>query len=494
VINPSLRWNVAICVAVLLAWPLSQSAMGWQVTTSGSACTVDAAQAVAVDGSGDVVAAGVTANETFGGDFTVVKLASATGQERWRQVIDGDVHAFDSAQAVTVDSSGDVVAAGGMQMMERGFDFAVVKLRGSDGAILWRRVIDNSEVKLSQRQREDAGPDDDALKVTTDPSGDVIAAGVLAGYENLNGLFFVIKLRGSDGTELWHYAVGDWSPGSQADTVIVDKDGDVLAGGFTTDFLRLFILGPMFTVVKLDGATGAELWQGNAAGEAQSLSLTPEGDVVGTGSRIGALSTIRLRGSDGAIMWRNQAAQWVSVVTANAAGAIVAGAEAVFALNPTDGTQMWYRSVETSFEAAATDRNGDVFAAGYSAASSVLKLNAATGMDLWPAPADPDALLDVKALAVDSEGDVVAAGSIGPDFVVAKLNGRDGSSFGVPRCAGDCNHDGRVGVDELVNGVNVALGAATVCTCSSFDGDHDRKVTVDELVRGVDAALNGCGG
>ena len=87
-----------------------------------------------MDARGDVVAAGSTINTGTFTDFTVVKLAGATGVELWRQGINGTANVSnDQAFAVTVDARGDVVAAGYTTNSGTFTDFTVVKLRGRDG-------------------------------------------------------------------------------------------------------------------------------------------------------------------------------------------------------------------------------------------------------------------------------------------------------------------------------------------------------------------------
>jgi len=43
-----------------------------------------------------------------------------------------------------VDAAGDVIAAGELQNTGTGIDFAVVKLSGSTGTEIWRRLINGN--------------------------------------------------------------------------------------------------------------------------------------------------------------------------------------------------------------------------------------------------------------------------------------------------------------------------------------------------------------
>jgi hypothetical protein len=111
----------------------------WRMALDGAAHRDDQAFAVSVDGVGDVLTAGVTSQSDTGGDFTVVKVAGANGAEVWRASLDGTGAGTDQANAVTVDGKGDVLAAGWtsptsprlLPRMEA--SFTVVKRRGTDG-------------------------------------------------------------------------------------------------------------------------------------------------------------------------------------------------------------------------------------------------------------------------------------------------------------------------------------------------------------------------
>ncbi len=90
------------------------------------------------------------------GGFVVLKLASADGSEMWSASAGPN---GDFAWAVVVDGAGDVAAAGGIDSAAQ--KFAVLRLRGIDGAEVWR-----NEPSLGT-----------AVAVRLDAHGDVIAAG-----------------------------------------------------------------------------------------------------------------------------------------------------------------------------------------------------------------------------------------------------------------------------------------------------------------------------
>ncbi len=63
----------------------------------------------------DVVASGFFIVPGAGADFAVVKLSGADGREVWRSVLNGAASQADLAVALAVDGDGDIVAAGAVQ-------------------------------------------------------------------------------------------------------------------------------------------------------------------------------------------------------------------------------------------------------------------------------------------------------------------------------------------------------------------------------------------
>src|SRR6185369_15115010 len=93
---------------------------------------LDEAVAVAVDDADDVVAVGSLHNSESGVDFVVVKFDGATGDELWRQEIDGGGASGDFANVVVIDDAGDVIAVGAVDG-----EYAALKFDGSTGEEQW---------------------------------------------------------------------------------------------------------------------------------------------------------------------------------------------------------------------------------------------------------------------------------------------------------------------------------------------------------------------
>jgi hypothetical protein len=293
------------------------------------------ANAVAVDRAGNVVAAGASASSGIVGDFTVVKYNGATGAEIWRQVITGSVSVgdcSDSARTVTVDSEGNVVAAG--VLCNRAFpgplEFipTVIKFSGVTGAELWRQA---NSVFVNA--------------IAIDTAGNVVAAGSLPDRGTLTSAFTTIKLDGATGQELWRQVINGSAnaagSSNAARAVTIDAQGNVVAAGFTTNNGT----GRDFTVIKFSGATGAGLWgqvindtDANAnifnRPEARAVTIDPAGNVVAAGSTTNngtepVFTAIKFNGVTGAEIWRqvinDSASGSASAVTADTRGNVVAG-------------------------------------------------------------------------------------------------------------------------------------------------------------------------
>ena len=149
--------------------------------------------------------------------------------------INGTANLDDAAYAVALDANGDVIAAGTTRNAATRADFTVVKVSGADGAELWRTSIHGTLCYPSVCTPPE---DDTARAVAVDAYGDVIAAGTINGFGIARGEFFVVKLSGETGTEVWRTSFSRSIPtsedaGSHATAIAVDAYGDVVATGLS---------------------------------------------------------------------------------------------------------------------------------------------------------------------------------------------------------------------------------------------------------------------
>lgn len=427
---------------------LGAEVWAWQTNISGTAGG-GVVNAAAVDGAGNVVAAGSTNNTGTGDDFTVVKLDRASGAELWRQTLPvaGPGQGDDTAYTVAVDGDGNVVAAGSIFRAGSGDGFTVVKLDGASGAELWRIVLGNECCSSAEA-------------VAVDGAGNVVAAGVIvrpAGGYN----FAVIEGDGASGTQWWRRDI-DSGGSDHANAVTVDEARNVAAAGQ--------LKGTQFAVIKLDGASGTELWrQGSDSllGEANAVAVDGAGNVavVGYTSNPGTgtdFTVIKLDGSSGTEWWRqiidgaggangsNDVANAVAIcatgnvavagkiMTANAPGTHPAWV--VMDFDGASGTERWRKvagdidDALNSANAIVVDMAGNVVAAGSINSMgthyfAITKYDGASGTELWQ---HHIRLGIAHEIVVDGAGDVIAAGIVGSAGTVVKLRGADGGDFMPP--------------------------------------------------------------
>jgi hypothetical protein len=121
--------------------------------------------------------------------------------------------------------------------------------------------------------------------IAVDVNGHVVAAGHIRNTETLDD-FFVTKLDGITGSELWRQTInGDANGDDWAGTVSLDVLGNVVAAGATENRLT----GTDFTVVRFDGASGRELWRkvingtANNVDAAFAITTDASGNVIAVG-------------------------------------------------------------------------------------------------------------------------------------------------------------------------------------------------------------------
>lgn len=161
----------------------------------------DEANAVTIDSHGDVIAVGsyqvspeigVSAPE----HFQVFKLASINGQTLWSSAAvetpPSEIHAFGRAFAVSVDATNDVAVTG----VHDG-RFTVVKFFGATRVGAEEQRAWPRPFALDTRS---LGNGNNAVAVLMDADKNVVAAGENVGSDGWSK-FTVVKLRGTDGTD-----------------------------------------------------------------------------------------------------------------------------------------------------------------------------------------------------------------------------------------------------------------------------------------------------
>jgi hypothetical protein len=264
--------------------------------------------AIAFDGSGAVLLAGVAASGNFGGGFlpghgandvVAVKLSSQ-GVHAWSRLYGGS--SDDSASGLAVDANGDVLVTGVFSSATLDFgggvtlthnaaasaQLFVAKIAGATGNVMWAKAFGDA---FSQGNT-----------VAVDAAGQVFVTGTFGGSLDFGGgtltappgtfPAFVAKLTGANGAPVWSRAFYGYS--DQGTGLAVDGAGDVVVAGYGADGSD-FGGGPRFAgngvafLAKLSGQSGAHLWSqmfvgANTAGATRgvfpSVALDAAGNIV----------------------------------------------------------------------------------------------------------------------------------------------------------------------------------------------------------------------
>ena len=132
----------------------------------------DQPNAVAVDAAGNAFVAGVAFNIDGDQDYVVIKY-STMGVALWTNRYNGPGNGNDGANAVTVDGSGNVIVTGlsiGTNGLSSYFDYATIKYSGA-GVPLW-----------TNRYNGPTNNEDEATDLAVDSSGNVVVTGISLGY------------------------------------------------------------------------------------------------------------------------------------------------------------------------------------------------------------------------------------------------------------------------------------------------------------------------
>lgn len=218
----------------------------WKRTWDGAAVepySLDSARYVRVDPNGDVIVLihGVTGSNQP--DFIVEKYAPQTGATIWSA--DWGDNGGDTPKDMELDAAGDIYVVGSSGFFETA-RFSTIRLRGSDGALLWQAY--NSFAFH-----------DSAIGLALDGQGGVYVTGTVdpdTDISNDNDNIYTFK-RSTDGALLWTRLYGGnakWQRDEPTD-VVADPAGHVFVGGWTNSPPYV---ADMITFV-LDAGSGLEL-------------------------------------------------------------------------------------------------------------------------------------------------------------------------------------------------------------------------------------------
>ncbi len=131
----------------------ADGALLWERRYNGPANRSDSANAVAVDGIGNVLVTGYSSNGTDN-DYYTVKYAAADGALLWEKRYSGPANSDDSAKALAVDGRGNVVVTG-----NSGSDCYTASFAAADGALLWEKRFTGAASVADSPRSLALGPD-----------------------------------------------------------------------------------------------------------------------------------------------------------------------------------------------------------------------------------------------------------------------------------------------------------------------------------------------
>ena len=305
--------------ATIKYYPNGDSA--W-VRTYGGPEQMGEANAIAIDGSGNVYVTGVGSNF----DYVTIKY-NPNGDTVWVRRYNGPGDHYDEAAALTLDGSGNIYVTGysnARAFPEYNYDYATIKY-DSSGNELWITryngaadssdwayavAVDGSGNVYVTGKSYGSGTDYDYATIKYNPEGDTVWVRRYNGPSNhqdwpkamaVDGDGNVYVTGRSEGSGTWYdyatikyYANGDtaWvrrydGPGSNYDeaySIAVDGSGNVYVTGGSYGG----VTGTDYATIKYD-STGNQIWVvrydgvENGADEARDMALDDSGNVYVTG-------------------------------------------------------------------------------------------------------------------------------------------------------------------------------------------------------------------
>jgi hypothetical protein len=292
----------------------------WQQRYNGPASRSDFASAVAVDGSGNVVVTGTSGNGEPDYDYYTAKYAAGTGALLWERRYDGPGHGDDYAQAVAVDGIGNVVVTGSSYNGAPYYDidYYTAKYAAMDGALLWER-----------RYNGPADDYDFASAVAVDSSGNVVVTGSSYNTNGFfrNYDYYTAKYAAADGALLWEKRYNGPKNGYDfASALAVDASGNVVVTGSSEGTNAAPARSPDYNdyyTAKYAAADGALLWETRYSAPAgfgdyaSAVAVDSRGNVVVTGTSYNGVDregdpingdyyTAKYAAADGALFWEKR--------------------------------------------------------------------------------------------------------------------------------------------------------------------------------------------
>jgi len=195
----------------------SNGDIAWVRRYNGPGNSSDNANALAIDGSGNVYVTGKSIGSGTSEDYATIKY-SPNGDTAWVRRYNGPGNSSDNANALAIDGSGNVYVTGQSFSNSSNYDYATIKYY-SNGDTAWVRSYNGP-----------GNGSDGALAITVDGSGSVYVTGQNTG-SGTNLDYATIKYY-SNGDIAWVRRYNGPGNGADfADDIAVDGLGNVYVTG-----------------------------------------------------------------------------------------------------------------------------------------------------------------------------------------------------------------------------------------------------------------------
>jgi len=433
------RIGVAILLGVSTAW-------AWQ--TKLPVVSGDPPATAITTPLGDVVVARCVTTITPGRTRLVVSmLRGRTGVQLWQRAIPGIGYCV--AKNLIADDAGDVILAVWLTGFEPTHQ-AVVKLAGSDGHELWRREVEAS-VPRGFAQRPDGSI------VVSDDAG-------------------IVALDAETGAELWSAA---------ADGALRFLASDATGDLFAVLVLPRIEFGPPgnLIVVKLDGASGGEIWRREFDGTGTGGGGSDISYDGGTGLAVDEAGDVVVAG------WLTNASDRPNYAQQDAFVAKLAGAS---------GDEQW-RAVlagpsggdDSAYSLRIAPGGDPVVGLHFDQRARVMRLSGASGAVAWQAlwgPGQPDVEEYVQSVALDASGDVLVMGRLDERVAVSRFSGATGVEQWMQTFVKARKGDDPFGRDVFVLADALAVGPRGEVMVSGTSGRYGSNFTASAAVATVFAS------
>ncbi len=277
----------------------------------GAISVLDMGTGIAVDENDDIAISAMISNPDHG-DWGIYKLDGETGDILWEKHGADDVYVAISGE-VLVDVDNDVYGAGETVLNDNGSFMCyntVIKYDGETGDELWQSLEQGNIEENSQN----------TCYEIVEGNSAIYSCGIQY-YDDTGRDFVVKKIDKDDGATLWTCRVnGLIDSTDKAVSITIDENDDVYAGGFVSNNMQNNgNYQKTYTVVKIDGITGDQLWQylypvtnNNEDSYSYDLVYDPAGFIIATGWKMCTnpfelqnILTVKLDANYGDAIWES---------------------------------------------------------------------------------------------------------------------------------------------------------------------------------------------